>query len=400
MSVPDFLQPYVSANWRLPWVKAIAAIAVLFTVAASFPLWISRRPYPLTALFEWLPELVYPFDYLWLLLLIALVVLSVLASKPRRYLIWFVLLSLAYSLFDISRIRPHVYLYWLLLAACALSAQRSSSASKQALVFCRLTIIAFYFWAGFHKFNYNFVFEFFPHEVLAHSPILTQFGLGVFLTSPVVSLIAASAEILTGLALLTRRLRPLGIFLAAMMLLTIALLRITTVPNLLIWNVALLALVVVLFWDTNMTARDLLFGARPATLTVVVFLFLVLPVSFITFDVYNYLALAIFSGQTERVNTLWVADSVAAQLPGVISHYMEPAVLKGRPGFTVAVQEWSYGTMRVNPYPAARALFSPLIYMCQFRSLPDDVYLALAGRPNYFSGQRTLREATCADINQ
>ncbi|MCH8748867.1 hypothetical protein IH781_03930, partial [Patescibacteria group bacterium] len=234
----------------------------------------------------------------------------------------------------------------------------------------------------------------------AHSPILTQFGLGVFLASPVVSLIAASAEILTGLALLTRRLRPLGIFLAAMMLLTIALLRITTVPNLLIWNVALLALVVVLFWDTNMTARDLLFGARPATLTVVVFLFLVLPVSFITFDVYNYLALAIFSGQTERVNTLWVADSVAAQLPGVISHYIEPAVFKGRPGFTVAVQEWSYGTMRVNPYPAARALFSPLIYMCQFRSLPDDVYLALAGRPNYFSGQRTLREATCADINQ
>jgi hypothetical protein len=109
---------------------AAAAIGCAFLI--SWKLWISSRLFPLAPVSNRLPEIVYPFDYIWFLSLLALLALiSFLPRSPRIVLI-FVCLAASLSLWDQTRWQPWFYQYLFMLAAISVLPWRVSPQSDRS----------------------------------------------------------------------------------------------------------------------------------------------------------------------------------------------------------------------------------------------------------------------------
>jgi hypothetical protein len=339
---------------------AAAAIGCAFLI--SWKLWISSRLFPLAPVSNRLPEIVYPFDYIWFLSLLALLALiSFLPRSPRIVLI-FVCLAASLSLWDQTRWQPWFYQYLFMLAAIGILAWRKteSSRNRTALDVCRLIVAATYFWTGFQKLNITFVRETWPDM----AAFLPGFWQSVAQRVPAsLILVIPFVEVVIGFGLLSRRFRNGAVLVATATHTAILMLLIITGENAVVWpwNVAMVLFVWILFWnDRESTGRRIVVGRNPFHL-VVLLLFAILPSLSLVGLWDSYLSCAIYSGNTCQA-AIYLGPSLLARLPTEI----HPHVWQRSEPFFLDINRWAYAELRVPVYPEPRVFRQVAKRICRY----------------------------------
>src|SRR5439155_8092147 len=91
---------------RWQFVKCTLAVAMLCGLMLSPRLWLSARSYPLVPVWDGLPTVPAPWDWLVLGVLLAALGAIVVAPRPRLAMLVFVILAGVWSLWDQTRWQP------------------------------------------------------------------------------------------------------------------------------------------------------------------------------------------------------------------------------------------------------------------------------------------------------
>jgi len=143
-------RPLSGVPARTAWLRAVLLSACFFGMTLSAPLWWSDRTFPLLPIASWFPILPAPWDK-WLFV-------ATLASLVAA-LWWYrsavtIFLAVTFFLYfsDQNRGQPWFYLYWVMLLLSLMPAQAG-------LAGCRLILTAVYLWGGIQKLNGRFFNE-------------------------------------------------------------------------------------------------------------------------------------------------------------------------------------------------------------------------------------------------
>ena len=402
----SFHQNSWKLNWRLQFHRFCGAIrnvsidpskrivytktAIVLGFAAGFllssRLWVSSRFYPLIPILHGLPRISFPLDYICLAGLFLLLALVEVASKPRIYIYSFACLLLFLALLDQNRWQPWVYLYLFMLLALSCFSWRPDDIQgrENALNICRLIVGTTYIYSGLQKLNPRFAIG--APLLLGATPHRLQIfhAFGWFV---------ACIEASIGIGLLTHKYRNLavlgGIFMHLFILYSCA---IVYQWNSVVWpwNIAMIAFLLLLFWKTDFTFRDVVWRNPIRFQKVVLVLFGVLPLLsfFGWWD--SYLSASLYSGNVPMADVL-LSTTVKSELPKRVQKYV--TTLPGARN-VLKIQDWSIGELNVPPYPAARAYRAVGAEICRYSHNSPDVLLLIEEKDTLL-GRGVLSPDTC-----
>jgi len=297
--------------------KYTLAAAMLCGLMLSPRLWLSARNYPLVPVWDGLPTVPAPWDWLVPGVLAAALGAVVVAPRPRLAMLVFVILAGVWSLWDQTRWQPWFYQYLVMFAVLALGPSPKDPERGQAsLNACRLIVASIYFWSGLQKVNVLFVTELFPWLI---EPVLKYLPGEWHEYAQDRGCEAAFLECAIGLGLLVWPLRPVAVVGAVAMHLLILF---SLGPwghewNTVVWpwNVAMMVFVVVLFGRTRrVQSWHILWPWRCLVARVALVLFGVMPL-FNFFERWDsYLSAALYSGNTPSSRT-YISQEVYDRLP-------------------------------------------------------------------------------------
>jgi uncharacterized membrane protein YphA (DoxX/SURF4 family) len=288
-------------------------------------------------------------------------------KRPRIFIAVFVLLAVGAAWQDQSRWQPWFYQYLFMLAAIGLAPPERQDA---ALNTCRLIMASIYVWSGLAKLNPNFV-----HNTI---PFLLEPIHGLALSKLMIA--APILECGVGLGLLIRRFRrPALLFAIGMhvfIMLTIGPLGRHYNSVVWPWNAAMVAFLIILFWRTDNTPRDILWGKNFAFQKVVLILFGIVPaLSF--FNLWDsYPSFAFYTGNGNSA-TIYLSDDAFDRLPENLDDYVyedSPNVNK------LSISDWSWGELNVPPYPETRIYRNIGRRVCDVTGDPEDMRLVVQGK--------------------
>lgn len=342
---------------RLILFTRVLAVSVLGCLALSWRLWVSRPHYPLVPLFECIPSLTYPFDYGLLGLLVALL-LGIVIRPRSRVLIALVLTAFGLLfLQDQSRLWPSFYQFFLLfLLLVSYRRQAEAAGDERILAGLRFVVAMLYFWGGVQKLNPHFFYEEFTWFI---QPVVHLLPLETSLL-PGVAVLAATFEVLIGVGLLTRRLRPIALTSAMLMHLliffSIGPLRDNWNNSAWMWNLTVALQTCTLFWKAPAFRFQTMFAPmlsagrfQNAPQLIVLMLMGIMPVlnNFNLWD--SALSFNVYSGNVDYAE-IHISPHVVPLLPEQIADRVDV-------GFGTAVlvlNEWSLHEFAANTYPETR----------------------------------------------
>ena len=325
--------------------KTIVVVGFVASLLLSPKLWVSSRFYPLIPVFHGLPRIPYPLDYICYGVVLLLLAAIAFVPRPRLYIFALVAFLAAYSLLDQTRWQPWAYQYWLMLLALGCFSWKPDDirGRQDAVNICRLIMGCTYFYSGLQKLNSKFVAEGFPWvlgTLHLHIPVIYLNYLGW--TVPFI-------EVSIGLCLLTRRFRKIGILNGIVMhvfiLYSFGPLGLNWNSVVWPWNVAMIALIIVLFWNTDVTFGDIVWRNKFVYQRVVLVLLGVLPALSFIGRWPSDLSLALYTDNLTEANVL-INEQVKQDLPVFVQQFIKP-----QPGHIVLrTQDWSFGELNVPPY--------------------------------------------------
>jgi hypothetical protein len=160
------------------------------------------------------------------------------------------------------------------------------------------------------------------------------------------------------------------------------------------WNLAMAALVVLLFWTREPAATSVRLPRRAGVHAAAVVLVGGLPALSFSGHWDAYLSGALYSGNL-KAGALAVSDGVVGHLP----HPARRHVRRNRMGANVIdIWEWSMGELGVPSYPQDRVFRAVARDVCRRADAPTDVVLVVFGRPGVFTGQREITRHDCAAL--
>ncbi len=343
----------LNTQWRTVLLTRILAAALFSGFLLSPKLWLSSRSYPLAPVSDQLPPIPPPLDAIWLGAMLLLLLAIAFLPRKRWLLVSLLVLASASGLWDQSRWQPWFYQYLAQFGALAWASWKKDRprAEEAALNTCRLIVAATYTWSGLQKLNASFVVEVYPWLLEPLLPVLPPAirplatGLG-----PVVP----AVEMGIGISLVLRPLRTLAIGAATAMHLLLLFLLCPTGHNynsvVWPWNVAMILMVVVLFWRTPaLQPWSILWPRRFLYARVVLLFFGILP-GLHLFGLWDaYLSAALYSGNTLDGHIL-ISPAQRQQLPADLQSDLQP-----RDGqWQLDILTWSLRELNVPDYPARR----------------------------------------------
>ena len=371
------------------------AAALVAGLLLSPNLWVSStRTYPLTPVWDTVPPLPYPADYVLFGLFVALAAgVGIARGRAARWLGVGVLALAAFLVLeDISRLQPWLYQYsFMLLALCLHGWGRIGA--PDALNACRLIVVATYFWSGLQKANAGFFEVTYPWLVGPMTERLPDWA-GSALLSGAYAVPIVEAAI--GVGLLTRRFRKLAV---ASALLMHAFIMLCVGPwgndyNAVVWpwNFAMCAFVLVLFWRASdepspsailVSGRNVSssgFALRAALL--ILFAFMPLFSFFGLWD--SYLSSSLYSGASKQGYVMeWNGSEWQGTVIGnlAMQELNTPAYPEERVFKSVFAQRWcDAGDHAQHDYQGA--------------------VLRVDGRPAILSGERSSEFYGCGDVHR
>lgn len=388
----------LSSAGRLLWLKIALSLAFLSGFLLSTRLWFGPRSYPLTPVFEGLPTIPPLIEEIWYISLLSLLVAIAVLRRPRKYILAFLVLAGLLSLFDQSRWQPWFYQYLFMLAALALYpwGEQNPQRRETALNICRLIVASTYFWSGLQKLNVTFVEEGFPSlakplvDLLPGSwePLVLSLGIAV----PFV-------EAGIGIGLLTR-FRNVAVILTlgmhAFILFSIGPFGHDWNTVVWPWNVAMMVLVVILFWRTEgFSARKILIPQTSLFHGLVLLLFGIMPL-FSFFGLWDaYLSASLYSYNTKSA-MINVNEPVKNRLPETVR---DSALKSGTDGPNIlSIIDWSMQELNVPPYLESRVFKNVARHVCTYAERPSEVKLLIRDKPNPIDGSKEAEIYDCSGL--
>lgn len=374
--------------------KVVLALALLCGFALSRRLWLSTpgRLYPSVPVFDFLPAVAPTVGYVWLGALVLLLVLVAVRARAHLYASAFFVLASVYVLFDESRLQPWFYQYLFMMLALAAFSPKEGDA-RTPLRACALAVACVYFWSGVQKLNPQFFAEVLPSLA---SPYLARLPASFARFATTLGVLIPLTEICVGLMLLTRRWRRAGVVLALVTHAFVLLLFVPFRRNNVIWpwNVAMAALVLILFRRGTDGARDFLPRGALSLQTLALVLFGLMP-ALSLFGLWGqYLSSALYSGNLARAE-FTVSERVAGRLPPRVRDKLRPA----DEGFRLDINHWSYAELNVPAYPSEKVYARAGAALCGFAESPSDVRLEVNARPRFFGGSSRMTALDCDALN-
>jgi uncharacterized membrane protein YphA (DoxX/SURF4 family) len=374
------------------WTARILAFACLVSMLLSSKVWLSHdRFFPTLPLISGLGEITYPFDVVLFSLTCAALLGIALTKWPWKCTAIFLVLASVLAIYDQSRWQPWFYEYCLMLAALAFIGGRCGQ-SQSALNTCRLIVASTYIWSGIHKLNATYLTDTFGWLM---GPWLSG------LPPPAVTLLAffsACFESTMGMALLNLRLRHLAIAALSAMHLLI-LLRIGPLgenwnPVVWPWDIAMVALLVLLFFRTSEhRALDIVEGKNWFHKLVVLLCFGA-PAAHLIDKWDAYPSFALYTGDPTEAAFLF--DSRTWQsVPKEIQKFGEL-----RPdGFRLLlVLQGSLAELNVPPYSEVRAFKQMGKELAPRTDSPNQIYLLIRKRPPLWKTDREMLRFDVHDL--
>jgi hypothetical protein len=342
---------FIESDPRVRWLRAVLLGATLLGMLSCIPLWLAAREYPLVPMTASWP--VTPPGYGPWLLGVTLFSLLAAARFFRLAIVFFLVASLYLYCCDQNRGQPWMYMYWVMLLLNLLP-------EPIALAACRAALSLVYVWAGVQKLNGTF-FRVMPAWFVQPAigwgwpeSVVAGLRAGVSLTPPL--------EMFIGAGVWFPKMRRLALA-AAMVLHAASLVFLGPLGhniNLVVWpwNIAMLALLLVLFgWGEGASLRQT-WGElrRSSSGALVVGLFGLLPVLsfFGCWD--SYFSFALYSGNVSRAD-LYMTQSFRDRLPARWQMYIHP-VENYNPEFQLPFvfehPRWAAAEMRVPQFPEPR----------------------------------------------
>jgi len=351
--------------------KTIVVVGFVASLLLSPKLWVSSRFYPLIPVFHGLPRIPYPLDYICYGVVLFLLAAIAFVPRPRLYIFALVAFLAAYSLLDQTRWQPWAYQYWLMLLALGCFSWKPDDirGRQDAVNICRLIMGCTYVYSGLQKLNSKFVAEGFPWvlgTLHLHIPVAYLNYLGW---------IVPFIEVSIGLCLLTRRFRKIGILNGIVMhvfiLYSFGPLGLNWNTVVWPWNVAMIALILVLFWNTDVTFADIVWRNKFVYQKVVLVLLGVLPALSFIGRWPSDLSLALYTDNLTEANVL-IDERVKQDLPVFVQQFIKP-----QPGHIVLrTQDWSFGELNVPPYAEIQSFIRVGSEVCRYSHNSADVLLS------------------------
>lgn len=372
---------------RLFWLKSTLVLGLAGGFLLSIRLWAGPRSYPLTPVFEMLPNIPALLSSILFAALLILLATVLLAVQPRGYILAFVVIAGLMSLWDQSRWQPWFYQYLLMLTALSLYpwSETTLENRQKALNICRLIVASIYFWSGLQKLNVSFVEDVYPWLI---EPLINLLPGSVEGLLQPAAIAVPFVEISIGIGLLTR-FRNVAVILALFMH---AFILFSLGPfghewNSIVWpwNTAMMAFVILLFWRVqNFSIKDIMIPKTSLLHAVILILVFVMPV-FSFFGLWDsYLSASLYSGNTKS-GILYVSEDIQKELSSTI-----PSVALKSYGEdnVVDVSGWSIEELNVPPYPETRIYKNVAEHVCSFADRPTEVFLIVQGKPDILNGNR------------
>lgn len=369
---------------KAQFIKITIALGFIFGLLLSSKLWISSRFYPLTPIFNILPKITYPFDYILLALLFCLLLLIIILQKPRIFIWLFIVMISFLALLDQSRWQPWAFQYTFMLATLGFYFWKGNQTNNQDKILntLRLIIASIYFWSGFQKINVDFVSTVFPWMIDPLSSILPQDIKAFFFPLGVITPIL---ETIIGVGLLTKKYLQISVFMAIAMhlfiLLTIGPLGHNWNNVIWPWNIFMASFVIILFWkEKNISFWKVVWVKNFMFQKVVLILFGIMPIlSF--FNLWDsYLSFTLYSG---NINTseIQISNLDINKLPNYLHNYLE----KKDDKVMLDISAWAFGELNVPPYPETRIYKNVARNICNYAADPLGVTLIIKGKPTLFN---------------
>jgi predicted DCC family thiol-disulfide oxidoreductase YuxK len=363
---------------RLHRVKLAVCVALAAGVLLSPKLWISSRSYPLVPVWASLPALPFPLDYVVFGALLAALAAAAVAHRPGPALAGLLLIAGSLSVLDQTRWQPWLYQYVFMLGALALfyRGRTRGISGMAALNICCVIVGSTYLWSGLHKLNRDFLTAGFPWFLQTLYPIpaqafryVTWLGVG-----------AALLEASIGIALMTVRWRRPAVIMAIMMhvfiLATVGPTGHNVSKVVLPWNLAMMAFVILLFWNTRLRGREIFSPRQGGYHLTVVTLFAVLPVLSFVHLWDSYLSFAVYASDAKNAQ-VYLTPNVREHLPPEVRAY----VAQDEHGRTLLdIWRWAATEVKVPPYPETRSFRRLGMYACRYAAAPTDVELVIEQR--------------------
>lgn len=369
--------------------RPLLAVAALAGMLCSRRLWISsHRLFPLTPVFQWLPQPPYPLDYALFGAALACLAGVALYPRPAPFLKAFLILAGVLALLDQSRWQPWlienaVMFGALLLVPWGRRAEWTARDTSAALDPCRLFLICMYFYSGLQKLGYGFVL------VLAEmlQPMFERLHWSTAWLEPrrllPVAIVMALVECGSGLLLAFRRTRRIAVI--CLILMHVSLLAwlgpLALNWNYVIWpwNLAMIALLVLLFWKPGRWGFRTLLGSHAYAKGVAV-AFGVLPVFTMLGLWDSYLGFSLYTGNIKDA-AVYVGPQHTAELPAQVRPF---AKVDGM----VDIDRWSRAELGVPSYPETRVFISAGRQLAQWVAPGTPVRVIELEKPDPFTGQR------------
>jgi hypothetical protein len=379
---------------KLVWLKITLAAALICGLGLSWRLWISSRLFPLSPISDFLPDIPFPFDYIWFFSLLGLLLAIAIISQPRKLILTFLAVAGLLSLWDQTRWQPWFYQYFFMLSAIGFYAWRKPAAQNNpaALNACRLIVVLTYIWSGLQKLNVNFIRETWPDMAapwLRLLPVLKKLPLWSILIIPLL-------EILIGVGLITRKYRSVTVLFAAATHIFVLVLLVYSGENTVVWpwNIAMVLFATVLFWQEKETGPRRILATKSFFHALVLLLFGILPV-FSFFDLWDsYLSAALYSGNARQAVVL-VSPRILDRLPAAI----HPHIWQNSQPFFLDINRWAYDELNVPAYPEPRIYRSVAEQICRYGANSPDIKLMIRAKPDPLTGLRKSEYYDCEHLD-
>lgn len=334
----------------------IITLAFSAQVLLSYPLWFPHtRTYPTIPTFDFLPVQYADWftDGLSMMVLIALGMASITALLRQPMLIMGLVSLVLLVLEDVNRFQPWVYVYGILL--CNIAWCRWRDAPELQLAGLQFTVSMVYFWTGVHKLNVQFVSDVYPWlvgvfpltEWMQNYPKL-GYGMGLM-------------EIGIGLLLLLVRTRRIAVVLGIMMHAIILSILIKSEWNSVVypWNVAMMGLLIALFWFPNKVPTFRLKRHRPNL--VILLLFGILPSFYLCQKLPVGLSLALYSGTDMECDLIVKKGTAKTCIPTSIHDQFIPWNSREE---ILSLDDWGMADLNIPPYASNASYYEVARQFC------------------------------------
>jgi hypothetical protein len=353
--------------------QSIKQITILFLIGGlmlSFRLWVGDRLFPLIPFIDGLENIPYYINYILFLFLILSLLYEI--YKPNKWSLASGLIILFFLLLqDQNRLQPWVYIYILILLPFCFSYFLKTS-EIDLIAPIKIIFIAMYFWTGLQKANNNFINGGFP-QILANlfkiqDPQIIKNLLPLGYIIPTI-------EIFIAISLVSKKLRNLGVFLVVLthIFILIYVSPIGINNNFIIypWNVAMILLVIALFYKNNadFTFWDVNY-AKATFLNYAYILFLgLLPILNFWGRWDDYLSFSLYS-EKSKIFYIAISDKYIGQFDHKFDDYFLKLDDNIQGGKVININKWSMKELNVPVYPEIRVFEKISKDFCRY-NIPD-----------------------------